>query len=673
MTVFKARLVQDSALSISGLDRDTTSHQPFTVVEGVPLLNGRGLKGAAVAMARRFFDPLPRSVSETLPGAARASGGERDAFVRSAWEVHNARLAAGTKLQLRPGVGILQKTGARASGVLYDREVVPAGAVWNLEFRVDWRLAANAGESPELVEGILLYVLQEHWREGRCWLGGGAARGLGWCHLDGLTTHRISRAGHEAWARQRDSLPPPSEIRPAQPTRAWHFHTVDLEIHAGEYKPDSSEPAWGVDMLAIGPHSQESETQRFVAEHWALPPWAAKPAPKEALDEVLVTNRSMAMEAKRPLLPGSSLRGPMRHAYSRAQVRAGTQIQDPHTASGSVSNDDAAGRLFGTVAQSSQVLIRDGHAKEDWRAARLHQHAEDEFSAGSYGASKRDAVRLLRATFPVRIVIEGGDPTEVTRQTEDLDSLIQLGELGHLPIGGHKTRGAGWCVWSATPWERLSIAANPGGLAASPAAPQAQASLAPASPAQASPASPARPALGVRWRLPSLSEPAPERSVVLRALSAPLTTQGPLTLGQAAVLAQQALGAELSWWCCEPSIDLSVATAPRTHGTAWPIDSSLRVDEAIFFTPTSSWRVARTRRGALSVLLQESSAATQLEGTLLDPVEVRAIPARLHNEVGRFGDRFKTSGGLCFREWSHHGEVVGYAVSPMSLEDAHVE
>ena len=69
-------------------------------------------------------------------------------------------------------------------------------------------------------------------------------------------------------------------------------------------------------------------------------------------------------------------------------------------------------------------------------------HAEDEFSAGSYGSAKRDAVRVLQGTFPVRIVVEGDTPEEVEPLVKLIDRQVALGALGHLPVGGHKTRGA---------------------------------------------------------------------------------------------------------------------------------------------------------------------------------------------------------------------------------------
>ena len=95
LTLFTATLVQDSALSVSGFDRKASADQPFALVDSVPTLVGRGLKGAAVAMARRFFDPLPRAVSDNITNGA---------LRRSAWEFADATTTG--RVQLRAGVGI---------------------------------------------------------------------------------------------------------------------------------------------------------------------------------------------------------------------------------------------------------------------------------------------------------------------------------------------------------------------------------------------------------------------------------------------------------------------------------------------------------------------------------------------------------------------------------------
>lgn len=632
MTIFTATLVQDSALSISGLDRESTSDQPFTIVDGQPVMTGRGIKGAAVAMARRFFDPLPRSISEARD--------ETRALCRSAWEVSNAvPTAKQLKTQLRPGVGILQKTGARANGVLYDREVVPAGTRWDLEFRVDWRLAATANESPAEVEGILGYVLSAHWREKRCWLGGGAARGLGWCHLEDLRVVRLERAAYDAWViGKRQTLPSSSLAVPmAAPTRSWCFRSLDLSIEVGEYKPALEDSPWGLDMLAIGPHAQEGTSQRFDQRRWTRPPWAGTgdlAAPAKGDPVFLDTDRAIAMEGAVPLLPGSSLRGPMRHAFSRAGRRAGEEIADPHKAPAGVGDQDEGGRLFGTVNKSSRVLIRDGHAEGAWLAARMHMHAEDELSAGSYGSAKRDAVRILRGTFPMQIVIEGPDEKTVTELMQRVDPLVALGRLGHLPIGGHKTRGAGWCRWNAPRiWSEVDVIPAPKAEPRPPIEPK-----------------PRRPS-----RLPNAATSIWSDAWLELACS-DLKGIEELSLGEAARLGRAALGEESVLWWCEPQIDLTVDSAPATFGKGWPDESALRVDEIVFFAPRASWRAARTASGWRAVMLREVPGSPTAK-----PVKARMIPACLHQDIHRFSAPIFGENQLTLREWSAEGQVIGYA------------
>ncbi len=156
--------------------------------------------------------------------------------------------------------------------MLYDREVVPAGTTWQLSFRVDCTYALDDEEFVE-AEGILGYVLAEHWARGRCWLGGGAARGLGWCHIDALKAYRLDAVAYEAWVKSgRTKLPAPLAIVPTvRPTRSWCFRTLDVDISFGEYKPDADEAAWGLDMFAVGPHDTERAMQPTGDGSWARP------------------------------------------------------------------------------------------------------------------------------------------------------------------------------------------------------------------------------------------------------------------------------------------------------------------------------------------------------------------------------------------------------------------
>ena len=636
LTLFRATLVQDSALSISGVDRESTADRPFTLLDGVPVLSGRGLKGAAVAMARRFFaEPLPRSISEDPERKA--------AFQRSAWEFANATATDSVQLRLRAGVGVLQKTGARASGVLYDLETVPAGTRWPLVFRVDWSWAQDEGEKDE---GILGYVLERHWKEGRCWLGGDVARGLGWCHIEDLQAWRLDEQDYEAWVTLgRQTLPQPlKEIPYADPTRGWHFRTRQLRIQFGEYRPNGdTEAPWGLDMLAVGPHSADSGVQSRGSGLWARPCWE-----DSGVSEMnFVTDRSVAMAGNRPLLAGASVRGPMRHAFSRSIRARNGSVQDPHPVQGEVGPNDPGGKVFGSVDRSSQVLISDAIAEDGWAAGRLHMHAEDEFSAGSFESAKRDAVRLLRADFPVRILVEGATVDEVETLTAEIDRLIALGRLGHLPIGGHKTRGAGWGRWvAAEDWKKCDVAFPK--MASQPASAQGTATMEKPHERHARvvdrdvPASPAHETVWVfveHGKLDTVS----------------LTLEA--ALSEAMGTASDRSGKFVAWWG-EPTIDLTVAEPPEVFGWSAQKADPLRIDEVIVFFERGSWRAARTAEGVQWVFIREVPSAEP--GA--ERVEARLIPARLHGDTTRFAGNRDATDPVLVREWRGGTELIGFTL-----------
>jgi CRISPR/Cas system CSM-associated protein Csm3 (group 7 of RAMP superfamily) len=629
LTLFTATLVQDSALSVSGLDRESIADQPFTLVDGVPTLVGRGLKGAAVAMARRFFHPLPRVVSE--------DAAQRSALRRSAWEFADATpLAAGTAPRIRAGVGIRHKTGARAKGVLYDREVIPAGTKWVLMLRVDWSHAANEDEGTE-AEGILGYVLAHHWAHGRCWLGGGAARGLGWCHLEDLRAWRFDAEAYEGWVRLGRPQQPegkPIAVPIVEPTRSWCFRTLDVDLTFGEYRPEPGEPAWGLDMLAIGPHDTERAMQPTGDGSWAKPSWATNAQTPDALS----TDRAILMEGARPLLPGASVRGPLRHAFSRAERALGKAVQDPHGVKGAVGPDDPGGQTFGTVAKSSRILIRDGSANGEWSAAKLHMHAEDEFSAGSYGSAKRDAIRVLRGTFPTRIVVEGPTRQEVEPLVQAIDGLVALGALGHLPVGGHKTRGAGWGRWEAKPWIVDDVS-------------EAR-SWAP--PPEAAPSSARRARNAASFESPSRDRDSAKVRVTHGSLS-----QSVLILVEAAREAQKKLGrSDLVAWWCDPTIDLALAEPPATFGREWPLDDKVQVDEVAFYAERAVWRAARTVTGSRWVFIEE----VDIEASGVQHADVVHTPARLHGFT-RFSAADTGRGTVLLREWHVGDQLLGFTIA----------
>lgn len=622
LTLFTTTLVQDSALSVSGLNREISADQPFALVDGVPTLVGRGLKGAAVAMAKRFFEPLPGAVSDDIEQGARR---------RSAWEFADAT-ATGLP-SIRAGVGIRQKTGARAGGVLYDREVIPAGTKWQFSFRVDRSYALDNAEFTE-AEGILGYVLAEHWAKGRCWLGGGAARGLGWCHVDRLKAYRFDESSYEAWVKSgRTALPTALAAVPVvSPTRSWCFRTLDVNVSFGEYKPAENEPAWGLDMFTVGPHDTERAVQPTGDGTWAKPAWATNANGPDAFS----TDRALLMEGGRPLLPGASVRGPLRHAFSRMERAAGHDVKDPHLVQGEVGADDLAGQAFGTVSRSSRILIRDARAEGAWSAAKLHMHAEDEFSAGSYGSAKRDAVRVLQGVFPVRIVVEGATPKEVEPLVKLIDRQVALGALGHLPIGGHKTRGAGSGRWMPKPWVNDDVT-------------KTRDWTLPKEPGEKSPnAGPTKTAF--------IKRPDDTDAWVKTTTG---TIAEVLTLSGAAKLAKAAFGEKLVAWWCDPTINLDLHTPPATFGNTWPSDDNeLEVDEVAFYAERAVWRAVRTASGPRFVLIEELTSKAD------DAKQTRVVhtPARLHG-FQRFSSENTGQGNVLLREWHIGDEILGFTIT----------
>jgi CRISPR/Cas system CSM-associated protein Csm3 (group 7 of RAMP superfamily) len=633
-TLFLGTLIQDSALSVSGLDRPSAADRPFTVCDGIPVLPGRGLKGAAVAMARRFFkEPLPSAVTEACT--------KRTELQRSAWEFRNARpldLGGGAALPLRAGVGLLHRTSARAKGVLYDREVVPAGTQWGLQIAVDWTYAGAEGET---VEGILGYILARHWTEGRCWLGGDVARGLGWFHLEALRAYRLEQEQHRDWVAAGRSIdrmnraPEICEIPFSEPTRSWRFRTLDLKIRFGEYKPHPEQQAWGLDMLAIAPHSADLALQVAGSGTWASPQWASAP-----LSDAVSTDRALLMERDAPVLPGSSLRGALRAEFSRRSNAAGAAVQDPHLIQGAVGADDPAARIFGSAERSSSVLICDSHASGAWYAAKLHMHAEDEFSAGSYGSAKRDAVRLLKGEFPVRIVVEGATSDEVVALTDELDHLIALGVCGHLPVGGHRTRGAGWGTWTRPDyWQAADVDPDPQKVVAAPAW---KPSTAPAH-------TPGEYAMPV--------PPSDNGAIASLMVQTAVLDMPRFNLQSAANGAKEVIGDLLEAWWCEPAINFN-RRAPEVFGTSWP-SQSLEIDEVAFFGKGCCWRAARTANGIRSIQIREVETGT----ADAEEVNVREIPARLHGGTGRFSAAPTGEGHWIIREWRDvFGGTIGFTL-----------
>jgi len=342
-------------------------------------------------------------------------------------------------------------------------------------------------------------------------------------------------------------------------------------------------------------------------------------------------------------------------------------VADPHDL-GVISPSDEAARVFGTREQSSRLLISDAFAEGGWTAARLHMHAEDEFSAGSFESAKRDAMRLLSGEFRVRFLIEGRDAATVDPIVEAVERLVALGAIGHLPIGGHKTRGAGWGRWKKcgdwkvddVPIDATLANQVSRGRPASAAAPQSNVSDA---------RHRIRPFLRSLRRWPHLlrrhpravqAARPPNNVHVFRESGVLTDLPRDLTAALAAKVAKEKLvGSDLTAWWCEPAIDFSASTARPTFGRAWPgPGGDFPVDEIAFFTKTAAWRAARTAGEWRFTLVKEVDTAH--EGNFEVQVIERSV--ELHADTTRFSATATGQGSLTLRQWVAGQELIAFTL-----------
>ena len=156
---------------------------------------------------------------------------------------------------------------------------------------------------------------------------------------------------------------------------------------------------------------------------------------------------------RRPFIPGSALRGPLRHALERHYRTSGqwetyqSKLRKFFGALDSSMANEVENNTS-SDAYAAALLISDAElADENWQAAWFHLHAEDEFVSGAYGSSKFDRLALINAKFKGRLVLETTNEILENDFQEFLHKLQELAEGGDIAIGGGQWRGHGWVRW----------------------------------------------------------------------------------------------------------------------------------------------------------------------------------------------------------------------------------
>ena len=482
--VITARLKARTAVHIgSGESNDLTDALIRRDTEGRPFIPGTAIAGALRTLATRLAPRLGHAPCKVLAadekersqscscavchlfGDINPTDEKGTQSASSRILVFNARLQNDTTHALiRDGVGIDRITGAaaRAGSVKFDLEVLPAGA----EFDIRLELRDTNEEDEQLLAAVL-----SEWQEGRAWLGGRVARGLGALTLDNLEYKTLD-------LNTSDSL-----MTFLQSDEPWSQSTI--------------QPHWLKTRLqAINVRPVEDGTPPTVPRGWLIIEGVLQ------AEGPLLTNDTMASGASgfdhaplltrwgdwmHPVLTGAGLRGVLRShaerlarsltthavsdldaflfkcpACSPVENRPGAPLAScdallknvAKLPSDALVSDDhlcLACQLFGSTRRGSHLIVEDApYAGEQPPKLKMFDFlAIDRFTGGGAEHLKFDALALWRPAFKLRLYLENPQAWELGWLALVLRDL----EEGWLSVGFGAAKGFGRVKlrdWKAT-------------------------------------------------------------------------------------------------------------------------------------------------------------------------------------------------------------------------------
>ncbi len=485
--IITATLKARTAIHIgTGEGNDLTDALLRRDAQGRPFIPGTAIAGALRSLLTRLAPRLGSTTCAALEGQSKScscpvchlfgdinptdeEGAESAAsriFVFNAYPTDNTPAPL-----IRDGVGIdrAARTAARAGGIKYDLEVIPAGA----EFKLRMELR---DPSPE--DERLLAVGLSEWQAGRFWLGGRVARGLGAFELLDLEYKTLPLNTPEGLMAFLQSDEPESLAQPepnwlktrlkdihfAQApkdrrspiTRCWVLFTGTLQAEGAFLTNDVMvSRATGFDhapLLAqwgdwgnpVLPGSSLRGVLRFHAERLArtlttLEAWKSEnqtqfflercPACDPNVHDSNQASESESKEKKKKPLPLESC-----DSVLRKNGVPGTEIVGPEDLC-------LACRLFGSTRRGSRLIVEDASFKGDRPILKMLDFlAIDRFTGGGAEGLKFDALALWKPAFTLRIHLENPERWELGWLALVLRDLAE----GWLQVGFGASKGFGW-------------------------------------------------------------------------------------------------------------------------------------------------------------------------------------------------------------------------------------
>lgn len=461
-------------------------------------LRGASLAGAFLATAKQLVDSKEdelKGITEDTPAeqqkilkdkfeAAKAKEKDKKLIYKdwlqeqprmneSLWIFHHAHPTfTDIEPEVRDNVAIHQQTGAAKDGAKFDAEILPVGTRWDFLMEVD----EYRDDDTNKASAIALHVAKQ-WQQ-CCWLGRDVARGLGWMKLENLKVYRLTTEQISQWP---DSSKPPHELLQGLSKTLLSDEQINAIKAPITLKQDNDKKitgtitlevgqnndGYGLDMLSVGGHQKKRDGKErntnqphqlmgkaFLKDHKSqlLAPQGieldeyikfkhSKEKKKDRDADFSLSVTKQANDDSIPIIPGSSIRGSLRHVLSWLLRKRGAPIWNPADTKDTPNENDIVNQLFGSTKESAKLLISDAMpADNDWQMVVLEMHAEDEFTQGVFGGGKFDRTCLTKGKFKADFYLENS--TEDAK--EALKTLKTLGENQLIPIGGGQWKGLGW-------------------------------------------------------------------------------------------------------------------------------------------------------------------------------------------------------------------------------------
>jgi CRISPR/Cas system CSM-associated protein Csm3 (group 7 of RAMP superfamily) len=432
----------------SGAGGDLTAALLRRDAAGQPIVPGTAIAGALRTLATRLAPRLELENNKAcaalgesdescdcavchLFGDIHPSDSEDAKSEASRILVFNARMKDDRpQPYIRDGVGIDRATGtaARAGGVKFDLEVLPADS----EFEVRLELRDVEEDDKRLLAAVLA-----EWRAGRVWLGGNVARGLGGFKLDDVDykTLKLDTADSLLTFLKEDE-----PWKKAEPQSKW------LQDH----------------IKALRVKTQPVDDDLSVARRWVTITGTLRAPGPLLTNDTTVAGQTGFDHApllaqlgdwERPVLAGSGLRGVLRaHAERIARTLATRTVRSEKTflhtcpacspvesqpdrplASCDALLKDAefpidkevsdehlclACRLFGSTWRGSRLLVEDAPYKPTETQLKpvlkmMDFLAIDRFTGGGVEGAKFNALALWKPAFRLRLHMENPEAWEL--------------------------------------------------------------------------------------------------------------------------------------------------------------------------------------------------------------------------------------------------------------------